>query len=148
MAQPDAVRNEFQEEEEEEVCDVEAGVRSIMQRRRDGEFPEVRPLLLRQVDASKRGSSEYKLANDMPPFDPKRRKPKRRKPTPVPCPCLCNVPNGRIQLVAGDDPLAGEFLFRCVCQSCGDELGFKTRLHPVYVMFVGGTCEDSLGHRG
>ena len=40
MAQPDAVRNEFQEEEEEEVCDVEACVRSIIQRRRDGGFPE------------------------------------------------------------------------------------------------------------
>ena len=42
MAQPDAVRNEL--EEEDPICDVEDDIRSIMQRRIDGEFPEVLPV--------------------------------------------------------------------------------------------------------
>ena len=42
MAEADAVRNEL--EEDDELCDTDAVVRSIMQRRSDGEFPEVLPV--------------------------------------------------------------------------------------------------------
>ena len=42
MAEADAVRNEL--EEDDELCDTDAVVRSIMQRKTDGEFPEVLPV--------------------------------------------------------------------------------------------------------
>ena len=41
MAQPDAVRDEFQEKEKEDVYDLEAGIRRIRQPNFDGEIPGV-----------------------------------------------------------------------------------------------------------
>ena len=95
----------------------------------------------------KRSSNKDKLANDKPPFDSKRRKPKRRKSILEPCLCNCNRPDDRIRLIAHEDPRAAELVFRCECRSCGDEFGCKTRLHPVFVMFRGHICEDCLVSR-